>query len=402
MLSFLNFPEMRKSFESIGWRRPRNLLTRRRIVRDQPVQEPTLLAVALAVTGLVVLLGVCFVAIAGVPAFGHLGWTFAAVAAVLAWLVLGQRRPLGTTSLTGRHRWFRRILGVSRLLFISVLTGWLGLIGWSVLCAGGPGPAAKADPALVRVVTWNIHCGQDHGPPWKQFDWEVRKHALQSALDEARPDILCVQEATPQQVAFLEEVLPGHGRVGVGRDDGQSAGEHCAIYFNRQRFEEIDGHTFWLEEPIDQPRAGSGLEVKRICTWVRLRDRVSNRTLRLYNTHLYLTEGPRGTAAAIIRAHIAAGEPSDAVLLTADFNATATAPSRRRFREVGLTDSVERAGQPGGQPTFQLYGVGIRNIDGILVDQHWRVHRHVLLKGKPRNTFPSDHFGVLADLGLTG
>jgi endonuclease/exonuclease/phosphatase family metal-dependent hydrolase len=376
-----------------------NFLTKQRIVLDQPVQEPTLLAVALTVAGFVVLLGVCVLAIAGVPAFGYIGWTFATVAAVLAWLVLGRRRQAKTSSLTGRLRWYRRVLGAGRLLFIGVLTGWLGLIGWSTFCSGGPVPPAKADPALIRVVTWNIHCGQDEGPPWKQFDWPVRKHALRTALDEARPDILCVQEATPEQVAFLEGALPGHHRVGVGRD-GEAGGEHCAIYFNRERFEELGGDTFWLEEPIDQPRAGSALDVKRICTWVRLRDRVSGRTFRVYNTHLYLTEAQRQTAVQTILAQVAAGDRSDAVLLTADFNATPGVPSRRAFREAGLVDSAERSGQRAGQPTLQLYGIGLRSIDGILVDQHWRVHNHRILNVKPKNTFPSDHFAVLADLAL--
>jgi endonuclease/exonuclease/phosphatase family metal-dependent hydrolase len=219
------------------------------------------------------------------------------------------------------------------------------------------------------------------------------------ALDQARPDILCVQEATPDQVAFLEEKLPGHGRVGVGRD-GDSGGEHCAIYFSRQRFQEIGGDTFWLEEPIDQPRAGSALDVKRICTWVRLKER-SGRTFRVYNTHLYLTESQRLPAVKIILAHIAAGDRGEPVLLTADFNAGPSAPSRRLFMESGLADSAERAGKPAGKPTFHMfYGIGFWSIDGILVDGHWRVHNHLVLDVKPKNTFPSDHFALLADLAL--
>jgi endonuclease/exonuclease/phosphatase family metal-dependent hydrolase len=280
-----------------------------------------------------------------------------------------------------------------------LLTCWLGLIGWSTWCHGGPPPSPKADPALVRVVTWNIHCGQDEGPPWKQFDWPVRKHALRAALDQARPDILCVQEATPAQVAFLEQALPGHRRFGVGRDDGKSGGEHCAVYVSRQRLEELEVGTFWLEEPTNQPRVGPG-GVKRICTWVRLRDRVTGQTVRLYNTHLYLTEGPRQKAAELILAHITAGDPADAVLLAGDFNAGPTAPSRQMFTKAGLVDSAEQAGKPAGQPTFQLYGVGLRCLDGILVDRHWRAHQHRVLDVKPKNTFPSDHFAVLADLAL--
>jgi len=128
-------------------------------------------------------------------------------------------------------------------------------------------------------------------------------------------------------VAFLEKALPGPGcrRVGMGRD-GEAGGEHCrrllqpATLCGDRRQHVLAGRT------IDQPRAGSALDVKRICTWVRLRDRISGRTLRVYNNHLYLTEQPRRTAARLILAHIAAGDPADAVLLTADFHASPSSP----------------------------------------------------------------------------
>jgi endonuclease/exonuclease/phosphatase family metal-dependent hydrolase len=378
-----------------------NLLIRRRMVSNQEVQEPTILGLVLTVMGFVLLLVVSVVAIAGLSAFGSIWWTFAAVAGILTWLVWGLRRAAspGPLSPTARQQWFGRIRRWARLLFLALLACWLGLIVWLACCPGGLAPPAKTDPTFIRVITWNLHCGQSEGPPWKQFDWPVRKQALRMALDQAQPDILCVQEATPEQVGFLEDALPGHQRVGIGRD-GESGGEHCAIYFNRQRFAALDANTFWLEEPIDQPRPGSALDVKRICTWVRLRDRVSARTLRVYNTHLYLTESPRLTAARIILAHVAAGDRADAVLLTADFNATPSAPSRRLFLDAGLADSAERAGKPAGRPTLQLYGIGFRCIDGIQVDSHWRVENHLILDVKPRNTFPSDHFALLADLVL--
>ena len=380
-----------------------NLLTRRRTVLDQEVREPTLLAIAITVVGLAGLLALCIVAIAGLPAFGHVWWTFAGVAAGLACLVAGFRRkpPSASTSLTGRQRWFRRIGRSARVVFIAVLAFWLGLILWSMLCPGGPAPPPKADPGFIRVVTWNIHCGQDEGPPWKQFDWPGRKEPLRAALAQILPDILCVQEATPEQVAYLEQSLPGHRRVGIGRD-GESGGEHCAIYFNRERFEEGIGSTFWLEDPTDRPGRSAALDAKRICTWVRLRDKSTGRMLRVYNAHLYLWEAPRLTAARLILDNIAAGDAADAVLFTADCNATPSAPSRRLFIESGLADSAERAGAPIGKPTFHMgYGIGLWCIDGILVDRHWRVHNHIVLDMKPNNVFPSDHFGLLADLANT-
>jgi len=162
----------------------------------------------------------------------------------------------------------------------------------------------------------------------------------------------------------------------------------------------LAGGTFWLEQPIDEPRPGSALGVKRICTWVRLMDWVNGHTLRVYNSHLYLTEAPRRTAATIILDHMAAGDQTDAVLLTADFNASPSVPSRRLFLDAGLADSAERARKPVGLSTFQFYGIGLWCIDGILVDSKWGVQDHRVLKLKPHNTFPSDHFALLADLAL--
>jgi endonuclease/exonuclease/phosphatase family metal-dependent hydrolase len=75
-------------------------------------------------------------------------------------------------------------------------------------------------------------------------------------------------------------------------------------------------------------------------------------------------------------------------------------PSRRLFLESGLADSAAWAGKPVGTATFQLYGIGLWCIDGILVGPEWRVHNHLVLDVKPNNTFPSDHFALVADLEL--
>jgi endonuclease/exonuclease/phosphatase family metal-dependent hydrolase len=371
------------------------------VVLDQEVREPTLLAIAIAVFGLTVLFVLCIVAIAGLPAFGYRWWTLAGVAAGLVCLVSSFRRrlPPGSAA-TGRQKWIRRIGRSARVVLIAMLAFWLGLILWSALCPGGPEPPPKADPRIIRVVTWNIHCGQDQGPPWKRFDWPGRRESLRAALAQVSPDFLCVQEATPDQVAYLERSLPGHRRVGIGRD-GEAGGEHCAIYFNRERFEESGSSTFWLEEPTDRPGKSAALDAKRICTWVRLRDSITGRMLRVYNAHLYLWEAPRLTAARLILDNIAAGDRADAVVFTADFNATPSAPSRRLFIDSGLADSAGRAGAPVGKPTFHMgYGIGLWCIDGILVDRHWSVHKHLILDVKPMNVFPSDHFGLLADLAI--
>jgi endonuclease/exonuclease/phosphatase family metal-dependent hydrolase len=370
-------------------------LFRRRPLPGQTVGDPTLLTLTLTALAALVFVGATAAAVWVLNPIGYDGLVAVLLAGALAWLLAGVyfRRP-EMEPLSPRRRWLRRVRVGGRLLVALLLACWLGLILWEPFSSGGkPPPAPEGE---VRVVTWNLHCGQSEGPVWLHFDWLRRRDALRPALAAAAPDLLCVQEAVQEQVQFLEEVLPHHGRVGVGRDDGHNGGEFCAIYFNRRRFQRLDDGTFWLEEPTDRPRGGPN--VKRICTWVRLRDRQGQHTLRVYNTHNYLMESYRQEAARIILAHVRAGDPADALILCADFNATPDAQSRLLFRDAGLADSAARAGASVDTPTFQFHGVRLWNIDGILVSPHWRVQRYHVLDVKPDGVFPSDHFGVLADL----
>jgi endonuclease/exonuclease/phosphatase family metal-dependent hydrolase len=380
------------------------LLVRQRAVHGEPVREPTLVALALAALGILLVLAACYVTAYLVASFGWGWFAFAVVAGLLAaLLVLPRRRQVGAPPPAGRTRWLRRLLGMGRGLLAVMLLAWLVLIAWSELTPGGsmpPGP----EPGAVRVMTWNILHGSDDGPPWQQQNWPARKHALAAALRAAQPDILGVQEARPEQVAFLEQALAGYQRVGIG-EEGHNHGEHSAIFFRLGRFEAIADGTFWLQEPTDQP-AGPGHRAKRTCTWVRLRERDGGRTLRVYNAHLpgRTAAAVRGqsrlSAARIVLDHLKAGDSSDAVVLVGDFNAGPNDPSRRVFAEAGLREAAALAGEPAAQLTYQFYGLHMGSLDAILVGPGWGVRRHLVVDVKPDGVFPSDHFGVLADLTL--
>ena len=197
-------------------------------------------------------------------------------------------------------------------------------------------PPPRADFDAIRVVTWNILVGVEEGAPWRRHGWSIRKDAIRAALAGTMPDILCVQEALDAQAREIAGMLPGHHRVGVGRDDGRSGGEHCAIYFDGGRFEELGSGTFWLEEPADEPPLGTAFGPKRICTWVRLRDR---RTARCFPPlqpppvpHGFGPAGCGPTDPGTDRR----GDAAEPVLVTGDFNAEPDAPCRRLFDEAGL------------------------------------------------------------------
>src|SRR5262249_59384041 len=130
-------------------------------------------------------------------------------------------------------------------------------------------------------------------------------------------------------------------------------------------------------------------------------------TLGVYNAHL-----PGRTAAAvrgqsrlsasrIVLEHLKTGGARDTVVLAGDFNAGPDAPSRRVFAEAGLRETAGLAGKRAAPPTYQFYGLRMGSLDGILVGPGWSVSRHSVVDAKPDGVFPSDHFGVLADLTLS-
>ncbi len=353
------------------------------------------------VIALTVLLGAWAWAVFALQPFGHRQWTLITVLALLAPIIagIGRRRRLAAETPTRLERILGRSLWLGRSVLAGALAGWLGLIGWSAMSPGGAIPPAKLNPRAIRVLTWNILHGTERGMPWTRYGWPIRKKAIAMALAGTKPDILCVQEALDDQVMYLAGRLPEHRRVGVGRDDGRSFGEHCAIFFDQARFEELGSGTFWLEEPADlPPGAGLRLGPKRICTWARLRDRQTGRAFRVYNVHQYLTEPARVDAVRMILARIDLGDPTDAVLVAGDFNAPPDTRDRRLFEAAGLVSSAQLAGVAPKSPTYHFYGIRLRRIDDILVNRNWRVDNQYVIDVKPTNTFPSDHFGVMADL----
>jgi endonuclease/exonuclease/phosphatase family metal-dependent hydrolase len=359
-------------------------------------------AIATSLVVLIVVLAGWTWAVFALQPFGQRAWAFTAVSILLAGLTAG-------LWLSWRRRANPRpdvifVLGrpllVAGTVLALALAFWLGLIAWSELAPGGFMPPSKSNRDVIRVLTWNILLGKEAGVPWRRHGWPVRRKALEVAIAGTNPDILCVQEALAGQLTSLAALLPRHRRVGVGRDDGRSAGEHCAIFFERARFEELEGGTFWLEEPTETPPATTWLGPKRICTWVRLRDRETGRFLRIYNTHLYLTERARLQAVAQILARMDLADPMDAVLVAADFNADPDAQSRRLLEATGLVSTAERSKAKLGAPTYQFYGIRLRSLDDILVNRRWLVLDRRIVDLKPGNIFPSDHFGVMADLIL--
>ncbi len=92
------------------------------------------------------------------------------------------------------------------------------------------------------------------------------------------------------------------------------------------------------------------------------------------------------------------GDPSDAVLVTGDFNAPPDTRDRRLFEAVGLVSTAssrERFARICQPISFMESACAASTTSSSIGS--WRVVNRWVIDAKPDNTFPSDHFGVMAE-----
>jgi endonuclease/exonuclease/phosphatase family metal-dependent hydrolase len=115
--------------------------------------------------------------------------------------------------------------------------------------------------------------------------WPVRKDFFGSQIQFYEPDIMGVQEAMPNQVLDLEQMLPQYNQVGIGRE-GKGKGESSNIFYKNEKLEIVETNTFWLSDTPDSISKGWDAACHRVCTYALFREIDSNTLFWVFNTHL--------------------------------------------------------------------------------------------------------------------
>jgi endonuclease/exonuclease/phosphatase family metal-dependent hydrolase len=142
-------------------------------------------------------------------------------------------------------------------------------------CAGSAAGAAD-----LKLMTFNIRNGGD------KADWNNRKAQVFGLFKTYSPDAAGLQEVFKYQLDELLAALPGYAAVGVGRDDGKTAGEYSPIFYKTSMFQVDTSATFWLSAAPETPGSKvPGAGNPRIDTWARLRHTASGRTFYFHSSH---------------------------------------------------------------------------------------------------------------------
>ena len=186
-----------------------------------------------------------------------------------------------------------------------------------LLCFAGI--AGADEPLEIRAMTFNIRYDN---PGDGDHAWPHRREMVIDLINDADMDVIGLQEALRHQLDAIRQGAPQFAEIGVGRDDGRSAGEHSSILYRHDRFAIAASGTFWLSDTPSVVSKHWGHHHYRVCTWAHLRDVATDRALYVFNTHFdHQSQRARANGAALIRQRIRDRATDDPVVLTGDMNA---------------------------------------------------------------------------------
>lgn len=251
----------------------------------------------------------------------------------------------------------------------------------------------------IKIITYNIRY---NNPGDGINTWPNRKDNVKALVKFHDADILCVQEALALQFDQLLE-NSNFKAEGVGRDDGKRKGEFSAIYFDKDRFIRKDGGHFWLSPTPNIPSKGWDAALERICTWVKLYDKLNKKELLVFNTHYdHIGVQARIESAKLIKQKIQEIAPKLPVVLTGDLNVTPETEAITTIKSF-LSDAKEISKEPpyGPEGTFNNFKFDSPlkdRIDYVFVNKGFKVGKFAVLPDSKNQRYFSDHLPVFVQL----
>jgi|TARA_B110000467_G_scaffold147056_1_gene151787 endonuclease/exonuclease/phosphatase family metal-dependent hydrolase len=235
--------------------------------------------------------------------------------------------------------------------------------------------------------------------------WDKRKELVFDVFGDHQPQIVGVQEALGFQIEEIKSAHSQYTHLGIGRDPN-STGEYSAILYLKDHFDVIESDTFWLSETPEARSTHWGNQIVRICTWAHFRDKTTDRSFYVFNTHFdHKSQESRERSALLIAQRIAErSSKEDPYILMGDFNAgedNEAILSLLRTSATALVDTF-RVLHPKSQ-AVGTFGAWTGKTDGNKIDYVFvapttEVLQAQILHNNTEGRYPSDHYPVTAKL----
>jgi len=302
-----------------------------------------------------------------------------------------------------------RISFVKKILFFILSMGYVFLS-----CAGGTDEIGSIDPTptpqppeeekiALNVASYNLRLltNADTG----NKSWVLRKVHAEKIISKYDFDVFGTQELVLSQITDLLALNSSYNYTGVGRDQGDTKGEHCAIFYKKDKFELLDEGTFWLSTTPDIPSKGWDASLNRICSWGKFKEKESQKEFYFFNTHFdHVGNIARKESAKLLLSKIKSIAGNQPAFCTGDFNLKPETEGMQTLIKSNVVwDTREISIDPifGTEGTFHGYDLSkpvveyINRIDYIFVTTKIDVQSYGVINDEiVSQTIASDHFPV--------
>lgn len=280
----------------------------------------------------------------------------------------------------------------------------------AIICASYFGTfAAKQEPfdvsqqAIgdgVTIMNYNVRCiaVQDLG----KKSWFYRANLIVDQIRETSPDIITFQEVTAVHLLYLQRNLIGYDYEIKYRDDSPMS-EGTPIFYRKDKFDKVDVGSFWLSETPDVMSKDWGAACYRICSYVILKEKSTQKEFVLFNTHLdHVSDEARTKGIDVVLSKIEkfGDKPS---ILTGDMNSFEGSVTYNKAVAT-FDDSKYIAANSDSGITYNGWGKATEKVSPIdycfLSKGDFTVTSYEILDELKKGVYSSDHYPVVVKLCL--
>lgn len=251
------------------------------------------------------------------------------------------------------------------------------------------------DTTTQSIMTYNVRCitGADEG----EFAWEYRASLICDLIQEYTPSIICMQENKEKQYEFFKKYLKGYNSVATYRDN-TSLKECIPIFFRDDMYELIETQTFWLSDTPDTMSNTWDAICFRICTFVILKNKTTNKQFIVGNIHLdHKNQEIQAKSIQLIYDRLSPYNLQ--TIIMGDFNCTPDAKAidlaNQHWIDVGQGSADENKG------TINYFKNEYPNkkIDYMLqLPNSFAINAYRVIDKKYKDHYASDHFPIYAEI----
>lgn len=255
------------------------------------------------------------------------------------------------------------------------------------------------EEAAVKVMSFNIRLftPQDMG----KKHWFYRADLVVDTIEKEAPGVIGFQEVTPIQYKYLCDTLQGYDSIMTYRDKNPNS-EGCPVFYLEELYTLVDKGSFWLSETPEKMSKDWGAACYRICSYVILREKATEKEFVVFNTHLdHVSDEARIKGIQVVLDKISEFGGLPAVLM-GDLNAEESSETYKSA--VGsFLDAKYQTENTMTSCTFQAWGTELDRdcIDYILVSKEgFAVNSYKVVTDTYDGVYVSDHFPLVAELVL--